>query len=135
MSVQKFARAVDITPDTDELTTAYASGWVSQAIEIPGVSQLTLRLTKAGAAPTSVELYGEIGDYDADEAVDADWFAVKAVADGVSDGNDEVSVLNADIPGAIGYSIPEAYKVRFRAKRTGGDGTTALGLSIQGGGL
>lgn len=114
------------------LTDTYTDGWVSEwsDLQIPGGhathARLLLDVVKDGA--TTIELKAEVEDFDGSAG-----YEVFKIANGDA-AVDEIALTCSELGAAHGVAfallVADARRIRFRAKRTGGDSGTTLAASL-----
>jgi len=124
----KSPNALDVSPSTTTVTTAYASGWVTSWID-PGLAwfaRMLLFVTKADA--TTIELLLEVEDVDG-----TDGYETWRISSGAAS-KDEVTLTAADLGTthriALQVDVSDVRRLRLRAKKTGGSGTVTLTAGV-----
>lgn len=123
----KSATAVEIKEAT-ALTDVYASGWVSEWLDVGLASHARLLLTLVKGTATTVELKLE-----AEQENGTNGYEEFKVADGAAS-LDEIAITCADLGTTHRIALPievvDVRRIRLRAKRTDGTSSTTLAAAV-----
>ena len=110
------------------LTTAYASGWASDTIDVKNLDQIRLYFAFVHSAATEVKL---LLQFSTDKGTT--WFDDYRTSNGTVTKNEQTLAVSADASFALAVGCSDYTHVRVQALGTSADGSDTLALSYSGG--